>query len=129
MTAGEAGQRDRDKHRLTTLTYLLHLLGLMTVGGTTVVALIVNYAKRASLARTIYASHFTWQIRSGWWFLGLTAFCGALMFLGDSQRLPLVAILGALVWLITCVWFVYRVLKGYMWLTWNEEVGAWRRTR
>lgn len=129
MADSEAGVRERDKHRLTTLTYLLHLLGLLTFGGTTVVALIVNYAKRASVARTFYAAHFAWQIRSGSWFLGLTALCGALMVVGDTQRLPLMAIAGALLWLLTCLWYIYRLLKGYMWLTSNEEVGRWRRAR
>ncbi len=129
MADGEAGARERDKHRLTTLTYLLHLLGLLSFGGTTVVALIVNYGKRASVARTFYATHFAWQIRSGCWFLGLTAVFGGLMFIGDAQRLPLMVIAGALLWLIACLWYIYRLLKGYMWLTSNEEVGSWRRAR
>lgn len=115
-------QGDRREHRLTALNYLLHLLGLATFAVTAVVAVSVSHARRERLQGTIHAAHHDWQIRSFWGALGATAVGGALILVAETAALPLFGILGALVVLLGLFWFVYRILKGYMWLTAGEPV-------
>jgi uncharacterized membrane protein len=117
---------DRGLHRLTSMLYLLHLLGVMTVL-TAVVGVGINHARRERVAGTMFASHFTWQIRTFWWMVGFALGGGALILLGELLANPLLAAIGALAILLALFWYVYRVLKGYMWLTAGEAVGTPRR--
>ncbi|MDZ7786612.1 MAG: hypothetical protein U5K73_00225 [Halofilum sp. (in: g-proteobacteria)] len=121
MSDTDTAPSDRSDHRLTALLYLLHLLGAMT-GLTAVAGVAINYAKRASVADSLYASHFDWQIRTFWWAFGVTLAGAALIGLAETLARPLLGAAGALVILVTVVWFVYRQLKGYMWLTAGEPV-------
>lgn len=121
MSDTETAPGDHGDHRLTALLYLLHLLGAMT-GLTAVVGVAINYAKRGGVAGTRYASHFDWQIRTFWWALGVTLAGAVLIGLAETLARPLLGAAGALVILVTLAWFVYRQLKGYMWLTAGEPV-------
>lgn len=117
---------DRGLHRLTGMLYLLHLLGVMTVL-TAVVAIAINHARRDRVSGTVFASHFAWQIRTFWWMAGFALGGGGLILLGELLPNPLLGAIGALALLLALVWYVYRVLKGYMWLTAGEAVGIPRR--
>ena len=128
MEATTAGSsQDRGKHRLTAAVYLLELLGVMT-GITAIIGVCINYARRSHVEGTIFASHFDWQIRTFWWAFGVVLAAGALVVAGETVPNPLLGALGAGAMLITLFWFVYRVLKGYMWLTAGEPVRS-RRDR
>jgi uncharacterized membrane protein len=59
----------QSKRNLTLLLYVLYGFAIFSAGILAVVALIVNYVKRDAMQGTIYASHFTWQIRTVWWYL------------------------------------------------------------
>ena len=76
--------RDPDPSLITTtqVTYALHALGLAigafgaaTVVGSfifgwpSIIAVIINYVKRADARGTWLESHFSWQIRTFWWSL------------------------------------------------------------
>ena len=109
-------------HRLTALIYLLDLLGAMTVV-TAIAGVSLNYARREAVRDTMYASHFDWQIRTFWWALGSCAVGAALILVAEAGGGgPLFGAAGALIVLVALVWFVYRILKGYMWLTAGEPV-------
>lgn len=105
-----------DQHRLVLGVYALQLLGLMLVF-TPILGLALNYARRPRAEGTIYASHFDWQIRTVWWTLlwGLPG--GGLMYLGTAPEWRLAGVAGALLLLVTAFWFMYRVLKGYLYLS------------
>ena len=94
--------------QLTMVIYVLYALSAV-IGITGIVAIIMNYIKREDTAGTIYASHFTWQIRTFWWGL-LWGFVGFLtiFLLG----------LGFLVLLANSVWIIYRIVKGF--LNWSD---------
>lgn len=113
---------DKRGHRLTALIYLLDLLGVATFAVTAVVGVSLNYARRERVRDTIYASHFAWQIRSFWWAFGAAAVGGVLILVAEAGVMPQLGAPGALVILIALFWFVYRILKGYMWLTAGEPV-------
>lgn len=90
-------------YQITTIVYVLQLLGLVT-GITFVIALMINYVKRRDVEGTLFASHFTWQINTFWyglmwWIVGfVTHFI----------------LIGWVVWAINYLWLIYRVVKGWI---------------
>lgn len=69
---------DQDPNRtLTLILYVLYIAAIFTGGLLAIIALIINYVKRSDVQGSIFASHFTWQIRTFWWYLAwnIIAFC------------------------------------------------------
>ena len=61
---------DKDSNRtLTFALYILYIVAIFSAGLLALVALIINYVKRHDVRGSIFESHFTWQIRSFWWYL------------------------------------------------------------
>ncbi|ENU79541.1 hypothetical protein F975_02791 [Acinetobacter sp. ANC 3789] len=116
------------KRNLTLLLYVLYGFAMFSAGVLAVVALIVNYVKRDAMQGTIYASHFTWQIRTVWWYLvwnvvGVLPF-GYLFFSFDQPNVFIGTLLTAfifwgLVATVSWIWIVYRVIRGVIAL--NDE--------
>ena len=111
--------------RLTHIIYGLHafsaVMGVISsaavvtaflTGWPSILAVILNYAKRADVRGTYLESHFRWQIRT-FWFAALWVLVAVLLF---------VTILGIpLAWLVvvvTGVWVLYRIGRG--WLALND---------
>lgn len=105
-----------DQHRLVLGVYALQLLGLLLVF-TPIVGLALNYARRPRAEGTIHASHFDWQIRTVWWTLLWGVLGGGLMYPGTPPEWHLAGVAGAILLLVTAFWFMYRVLKGYLYLS------------
>ncbi len=93
--------------QLTMVTYILYALSAFT-GFTGIVAIIINYIKREDTAGTIYASHFTWQIRTFWWSLAWAILGFATLIFG----------VGFLILAVDGIWVLYRIIKGF--LNWND---------
>lgn len=110
----------------TKVVYALHAFSLLTgiigtatvvgaflTGWPSIIAVVLNYVKRSEAHGTWLDSHFRWQIRTFWFGLLWISLCGAFI----------VATLGIgllFVWLpITLVglWFVYRIVRGWVTLT------------
>ncbi|WP_334134519.1 DUF4870 family protein [Tepidimonas sp.] len=94
--------------QLTLVVYILYALSWL-VGITALVAIIINYVKRADVAGTLYESHFTWQIRTFWWGLLWALLGGVTMVIG----------VGFVILLAAFVWTVYRLVKGFLY--WNDR--------
>ena len=107
------------------VTYALHALGLAigafgaaTVVGSflfgwpSIIAVIINYVKRADARGTWLESHFTWQIRTFWF-----AMLWALIILCIGFLLAIVLV-GIAIWIIGLavlgVWAIYRIARGWM---------------
>lgn len=104
---------------LHSLSVLIGILGSATlvgsfVGGVpSIIAVILNYARRADVRGTWLESHFSWQIRTFWfalaWAVGVS--------LVSIVLLPLLG-LGIATWilgfLVVGVWIVYRVARGWL---------------
>jgi len=105
--------------------YALHALsvviGLLTAravavrfafGLPSIIAVIMNYARRAETRGTWLESHFRWQIRTFWftwlWILVTSILAMPLLIVGIGF---LVAILG---FAITGIWVIYRVARGWL---------------
>src|SRR4026209_1365935 len=110
------------------LIYLLHAFSLLTgilgaatvigaflVGWPSIIALILNYWKRSDVRGTWLESHFLWQIRTFWFGLLWVSLC-ALFVVGTLGIGILIA------WLplaFITVWFIYRIVRG--WLALNDR--------
>lgn len=106
-TGGVVDQGEANR-KLTHVIYALYAVSIL-VGITCLVAIIVNYVKRDDVAGTWLESHFRWQIRTFWYSL----------LWGVLGALTLVFGVGMFVLLADFVWFVYRIVKG--WLRLNDR--------
>jgi uncharacterized membrane protein len=80
-------------------------------GWPSIIAVVLNYAKRAEVRGTWLDSHFGWQIRT-FWFALLWLLAGGVAFV------TLVGIPVALVvWIGTGLWVLYRIVRGWMTLS------------
>ncbi len=80
-------------------------------GWPSIIAVILNYAKRSEVRGTWLDSHFGWQIRTFWYAL-LWLLAGGVAFV------TLVGIPVALVvWILTGLWVLYRIARGWMTLS------------
>ena len=86
------------------------VVGAFLTGWPSIVAVIINYVKRGDVRGTWLESHFRWQIRTFWYgalWIGLCAlFVIATFGIGILIAwLPIV---------IVSVWFIYRVVRGWL---------------
>ena len=86
------------------------VIGAFLTGWPSIIAVILNYVKRSDVRGTWLESHFRWQIRTFWFGLLWVVLCG--LFVVGSLGLGLL-----IVWLplfVVGVWFVYRILRGWL---------------
>lgn len=111
------------------ISYLLYIVSFFTTGGLLwIVPIIMNYYKRKQANGTWLASHFDWQIKTFWYsILGVVVGC-LLMFFSvgsigislftESQELALGSlltfVLGGFLALITVIWHLYRIIRGWI---------------
>ena len=105
-------------YALHTLAVLIGVAGAATIVGSfvggipSIVAVIMNYARRPAVRGTFLDSHFSWQIRTFWYALFWLIVIWAL-------ALPLfVVLIGvALLWIghiALGIWIIYRVVRGWV---------------
>ena len=119
--SAEAPHVDEALVTYTHVIYALHalavLIGLSTfhtivgsfVGGLpSIVAVIMNYARRSATRGTYLESHFRWQIRTFWYALLWALVCGLTMVTIIDIPLAMIglAALG--------IWIAYRVIRGWL---------------
>ncbi|HXZ47637.1 MAG TPA: hypothetical protein VEG27_01385 [Usitatibacter sp.] len=95
--------------------YLLHLLAPFTAWLLAVVAVIVGMATRERVRGTWLDSHYSWLARTFWWGLLWVFICGLL------TAVLVVSLVGIIVWWlpwgILLVWYLYRVIRGWILLS------------
>ena len=119
--AADAPRVDESLVTYTNVIYALHslsvLIGLTTFhtivgsfvwGLPSIIAVIMNYARRSATRGTYLESHFRWQIRTFWYALLWAVVCGlvAVTIIG----IPF-ALLG---FAALAIWIVYRVARGWL---------------
>jgi len=119
--SAEAPQVDESLVTYTHVIYALHALAVIIgitsyhtivgsfVGGLpSIVAVIMNYARRSATRGTYLESHFRWQIRTFWYALLWAVVCGLLIltFVGIPLAMIGLAALG--------IWIAYRVIRGWL---------------
>ena len=109
---------------LTHVIYALHAFSALTglassvlvltaflTGWPSIIAVILNYAKRSEVRGTWLDSHFGWQIRTFWYAL-------LWLVLGGVAFVTVIGILVAvIVWVLTGLWVLYRIARGWMTLS------------
>ena len=102
-------------HSLSVLigfTSMVTIVGSFIFGFPSIIAVIMNYARRAEVRGTFLDSHFRWQIRTFWF-----ALLWALVILALSLPLMLI-IVGfytlALGWVLLGIWVIYRIIRGWL---------------
>ena len=115
MDTVEEPVEERSAHRLVLGVYALQLLALLFVFPA-VLGLAAAHARRHRVTDALHASHLAWQIRTTWWTLVWMLLGGALMYAATALGQPVAGILGALVALVAAFWFMFRLVKGYLYL-------------
>lgn len=118
----EPSERERSLKTLGIVSYALHLV--VAVGAVLpsfqpsivllVIAFILDLVKRDDAAGTWQASHFSWRIRSVLWAGGLYLITLPLWFL---LVLP-----GWIAWIAISIWFLYRIIRGWLNLNANRPM-------
>ncbi len=90
--------------------YAMHTISWASMYTLAVVALIVNYIKRADEHDSIYAAHHGYMIATFWW---------TMLWLAVTSPLFLLFVVpGAVAWGIVGLWYLYRCIRG--WLRFND---------
>ena len=94
------------------LTSAATVVGNFVFGIPSIVAVIMNYARRSAVRGTFLDSHFRWQIRTFWYGMLLALIVWAI-------SLPLMIVLIGLATLplglaLVGLWLIYRVVRGWM---------------
>ncbi|MEP6608050.1 MAG: hypothetical protein ABJA83_05165 [Burkholderiaceae bacterium] len=88
------------------------IIGAFVFGWPSIIAVIINYVKRSEVRGTYLDSHFSWQIRTFWWALLMSAIIAVLGF-----TLAIVLI-GFAIWIIGFfalgIWAIYRIARGWL---------------
>ena len=124
MTA-DTGHVDESLVTYTNVIYALHTLSVViglstfhTVVGSfiwglpSIVAVIMNYARRSATRGTYLESHFRWQIRTFWYAL----LWSCLIWLVSLPFMLVLIGFGMLVlghWALA-IWIIYRVARGWL---------------
>ena len=98
-------------HAFSALTGLLSPAMIVTAflsGWPSIIAVILNYVKRAEVRGTWLDSHFSWQIRT-FWFAVLWVVIGAVAFI-TVIGIPVALVL----WFATGIWVLYRIIRGWL---------------
>jgi uncharacterized membrane protein len=94
--------------KLTHVIYALYAASLF-IGLTGIVAIIIAYVKRDEARGSFLESHYTWIIRTFWFGLVGALIGGATMWIFG---------LGMIIVGVVIVWYIYRIVKG--WLALND---------
>jgi uncharacterized membrane protein len=110
----DVGDRDRSLKTVGHISYLLHLVvaigavlpGVQASIVLLIVAFVLDLVKKDDAAGTWQESHFRWRIRTVLWAGGLYVI-----------TLPLWLLLiapGWIAWVAISIWFLYRIVRGWM---------------
>jgi uncharacterized membrane protein len=116
-------ERERSLKTVGNISYLLHLI--VAVGAVVpsfqpgiallIVAFIIDLVKKDDAIGTWQESHFRWRIRSVLW-------AGALYVL--TLPLWLLVVPGWIAWVLISIWFLYRIIRGWLNLSANKPTPA-----
>ncbi len=106
------------------VSYLLHLIvavgavmpGAQASVALLIVAFVIDLVKKDSAAGSWQESHFSWRIRTVLWAAGL--------YLVTAPLWLLFFVPGWIAWVVISIWFLYRIVRGWMNLNANVAMPA-----
>jgi uncharacterized membrane protein len=99
------GKTDGDRTVMHVL-YGLHTLAWFSGGVFALIAVFINYLRRADETEPLYVDHHSYMIATFWWTLLWLVLLSPLWLL---LMLP-----GALAYGIVWLWYLYRCIRGWM---------------
>ena len=119
-----SADRERSLRTVGNISYLLHTV--VAIGAVIpsmqasvlllLVAFIIDLVKKGDAAGTWQETHFSWRIRSVCWAAGLYVVTAPLWVLLLAP--------GWIAWCLISIWFLYRVVRGWMRLGAGESMPA-----
>lgn len=114
--------RDRSLKNVGHVSYALHTIvavsavipGIQASIALLLVAFIIDLVKKGDAAGTWQESHFGWRIRTVLW--------AGVLYLVTAPLWVLFLVPGWIAWCLISLWFLYRVVKGWMALNDNRAV-------
>ena len=86
--------------------YGMHTVAWISAGCLALIALIVNYIKRADETDPVFVRHHSYMIATFWW---------TILWLVLTSPLFLVFLLpGFAAWTLVGLWYLYRCLRGWL---------------
>ena len=118
----ELVQRLQSLNTIGTISYILHLIvavGAVIPGGQfgpvlLIAALVLDMVKRGDAVGTWHASHFRWRIR--------TVIIAGVLYLVTAPLWILLLVPGWIAWTAISVWFLYRIVTGFMAMNKGKEM-------
>ena len=107
-----AGSSEIERDTLL-IVYVLHGLAIFN-GLTALIGVIVSHLKVNEVASDFARSHHRWLIRSFWWGLLWLVIATVLMVIG----------IGFLIYLVVAIWWIYRVVRGFIAFTERRPMPA-----
>jgi uncharacterized membrane protein len=115
-------ERDSSLKTVGHVSYLLHLIvavGAVMPGAQAsiallIVAFVIDLVKKDDAAGSWQESHFRWRIRSVLWAAGL--------YLVTAPLWLLLLLPGWIAWGLISIWFLYRIVRGWMNLNANRPM-------
>ena len=101
------------RHAFSLMTGVLGaatVVGAFLTGWPSLIAVVLNYVKRSEVRGTWLESHFRWQIRTFWYGLLWVSLCLAFVVL----TLGIGILVAWLPLVIVSVWFIYRIVRGWL---------------
>ena len=110
----ELDERQSSLKTVGHVSYLLHLIvavgavmpGAQASVALLIVAFVIDLVKKDSAVGTWQESHFGWRIRTVLWAAGL--------YLVTAPLWLLFLVPGWIAWGVISIWFLYRIVRGWM---------------
>jgi hypothetical protein len=120
--AADLHEPDESLKTVGNVSYLLHTIvavgavmpGVQASVGLLIVAFVLDLVKKGDAQDTWQESHFRWRIRSVLWAAGLYLVTAPLWLLFLAP--------GWIAWGLVSIWFLYRVVRGWLNLSRNQAM-------
>ena len=120
--AADLREPDESLKTVGNVSYLLHTIvavgavmpGVQASVGLLIVAFVLDLVKKGDAEGTWQESHFRWRIRSVLW--------AAALYLVTAPLWLLLLAPGWIAWGLVSIWFLYRVVRGWMNLSRNQAM-------
>lgn len=120
--AADLREPDESLKTVGNVSYLLHTIvavgavmpGVQASVGLLIVAFVLDLVKKGDAQGTWQESHFRWRIRSVLWAAGL--------YLVTAPLWLLLIAPGWIAWGLVSIWFLFRVVRGWMNLSRNQAM-------
>ena len=114
IDVGPDAERERSLRTVGHISYLLHTIvavgaalpGVQASVALPVVAFILDLVKKSDAEGTWQASHFAYRIRTVLW--------AAALYLITAPLFLLFLVPGMVAWALVGIWFLYRIVRGWM---------------